>query len=71
MSQKVEYRNGYKYMYCEQCDLDFNVPIQKTGFFICPWCEMKNRKKEKECEANGKTCHSERPCEFGNAVHNG
>lgn len=52
-------------------DLDFNVPIQKTGFFICPWCEMKNRKKEKECEANGETCRSERPCESGNAVHNG
>lgn len=44
---------------------------QKTGFFICPWCEMKNRKKEKECEANGETCRSERPCESGNAVHNG
>ena len=54
MSRKVEYRNGFKYMYCEQCDLDFNVPI-----------------KEKECEANGETCRSERPCESGNAVHNG
>ena len=71
MSQKVEYRNGFKYMYSEQCDLDFNDPIQKTGYFICPWCEMKNRKKEKECEANGETCRSERPCESGNAVHNG
>lgn len=54
MSRKVEIRNGFKYMYCEQCGLDFNVPIQKTGFFICPWCEMKNRKKEKEERKDGK-----------------
>lgn len=50
MKQRVEIRNGYKFMFCEQCDLDWNVPIQKTGFYVCPICWQKNRRKKHDVE---------------------
>lgn len=50
MKQRVEIRNGYKFIFCEQCDLDWNVPIQKTGFYVCPICWQKNRRKKHDVE---------------------
>ena len=46
MSRKVEYRNGFKYMYCEQCGLDWNVSWQFVGWYVCPVCRNKNRKEK-------------------------
>lgn len=47
MSRKVEYRNGFKYMYCEQCGLDWNVSWQFVGWYVCPVCRNKSRKMGK------------------------
>nr|DAG05168.1 MAG TPA: zinc-ribbon protein [Siphoviridae sp. cthWs11] len=48
MSQKVEYRNGYKYAICEQCGLDWNVSWQFVGWYVCPVCRNKNRKEQRK-----------------------
>ena len=48
MSRKVEYRNGFKYMYCEQCGLDWNVSWQFVGWYVCPICRNKNRKEKQK-----------------------
>lgn len=50
MKQKIEIRNGYKFMFCEQCGLDWNVPIQKTGRYVCPYCAGKNRRERNDVE---------------------
>ena len=58
MSRKVEYRNGFKYMYCEQCGLDWNVSWQFSGWYVCPVCRNKNRK---ENQKDGKNRYQDKP----------
>ena len=52
---KIRIKNGYKYVPCEMCNLDWNVHIQFEGWYICPWCKFK-LKKLKRGEKDAEKC---------------
>lgn len=46
-------KDGYKYAICEQCKIDWNVPWQHTGWYVCPICTEKNRMEQNDVERKG------------------
>lgn len=46
----ITIRNGYKYAKCEQCGLWWNVSWQFVGWYVCPICWQKNRRKKHDVE---------------------
>nr|DAR62179.1 MAG TPA: DNA-directed RNA polymerase [Caudoviricetes sp.] len=38
-------RDGYKYTCCQFCQKEWQVCAQRTGWYVCPWCEFKYRKE--------------------------
>lgn len=45
--------NGYKYCPCTWCELEYQVPLQEQGWYLCEICKRKY-KKWKVGEKNAK-----------------
>jgi len=49
-SKDIKIKDGYKYAKCEQCGLWWNVSWQFVGWYVCPICWQKNRRKKHDVE---------------------